>query len=438
MVKYLVLIAIVVAAALGNLSLMILDPIALLTRASGTAVIPGVNWAILKGEVALYNAGLLQGQVDAFERALRGRVLPELQPVFQQAVPIFALLLVIVLLGLVADRFWCRYVCPLGALLGVVGRVAVLRPVVKPACNRCAACARICRVGAISVGERGEGEPLVPAGKDEVASAKPGASVVTAECAMCLDCLVACGRGGMTFGLTPRPRPPGPYDPGRRQFLAGAVAGGAGAVLLSAPACGTASARARLIRPPGRPGRETFLSRCLRCSQCMKVCPTSGLQPALDEAGLEGLWTPVLRPRLGYCDYGCNACGQVCPSGAIPRLDLEAKREQVLGLAFIDRDRCLPWATGHALHRLPGDVPGARQGDEAAEGEGPGPGRRSRFDGHRAAVRRLDAVHRLRHLRVSMSRRRGRGHPGGERGEGSGPAGDRLRGRGAPRGSRGS
>jgi formate hydrogenlyase subunit 6/NADH:ubiquinone oxidoreductase subunit I len=78
----------------------------------------------------------------------------------------------------------------------------------------------------------------------------------------------------------------------------------------------------------------------------MKACPTSGLQPALLEAGLEGLWTPVLRSRLGYCDFACSACGQVCPSGAIPPLTLECKRRQVIGLAVIDKDRCLPWAEG--------------------------------------------------------------------------------------------
>jgi ferredoxin len=76
----------------------------------------------------------------------------------------------------------------------------------------------------------------------------------------------------------------------------------------------------------------------------MKVCPTSGLQPALTEAGLEGLWSPVLVPRLGYCDYGCSACGDVCPTDAIPALTLEEKRQQVLGLARIDKNRCLPWA----------------------------------------------------------------------------------------------
>ena len=76
----------------------------------------------------------------------------------------------------------------------------------------------------------------------------------------------------------------------------------------------------------------------------MKVCPTSGLQPALWQAGPEGLWTPVLVPRTGYCDYSCHSCGQVCPTGAIPPLTLDEKRVAVIGVAAVDRDRCLPWA----------------------------------------------------------------------------------------------
>ena len=69
---------------------------------------------------------------------------------------------------------------------------------------------------------------------------------------------------------------------------------------------------------------------CIRCGACVKVCPTNVLQPA-SSMGLEGAWTPVLVPRLGYCDYSCNACGQVCPTGAIPALTLEEKRTRVLG-----------------------------------------------------------------------------------------------------------
>lgn len=52
----------------------------------------------------------------------------------------------------------------------------------------------------------------------------------------------------------------------------------------------------------------------------------------------------MLVPRLGHCDYSCTACGQACPTAAIPSLALEEKRLTVIGHATIDRNRCLPWA----------------------------------------------------------------------------------------------
>jgi ferredoxin len=95
---------------------------------------------------------------------------------------------------------------------------------------------------------------------------------------------------------------------------------------------------------------EAFLERCLKCGVCMKACPTGGLQPAWNEGGLEGLWTPILVPRIGACEHECVLCTQVCPTGALRELgrdekvgrppDLEPVR---LGSAFIDRGRCLPW-----------------------------------------------------------------------------------------------
>ena len=78
----------------------------------------------------------------------------------------------------------------------------------------------------------------------------------------------------------------------------------------------------------------------------MKVCPEGALQPALAEAGLEGLWTPRLVPRLGYCEYTCNLCGQVCPTEAIEPLTLEQKQQTRIGLASFDITRCIPYAYG--------------------------------------------------------------------------------------------
>jgi len=56
------------------------------------------------------------------------------------------------------------------------------------------------------------------------------------------------------------------------------------------------------------------------------------------------MWSPILVPRIGYCEYNCTLCGQVCPTGAIRRLPLQEKRKVKLGLAYFDRSRCLPWA----------------------------------------------------------------------------------------------
>jgi Pyruvate/2-oxoacid:ferredoxin oxidoreductase delta subunit len=54
----------------------------------------------------------------------------------------------------------------------------------------------------------------------------------------------------------------------------------------------------------------------------------------------------VLVPRLGYCEYNCNLCSQVCPTGAIRPVSVEEKHEIRIGLAFFDTSRCIPYAFG--------------------------------------------------------------------------------------------
>jgi ferredoxin len=76
----------------------------------------------------------------------------------------------------------------------------------------------------------------------------------------------------------------------------------------------------------------------------MKVCLRSALYPDLSLGGVMGIFMPVIIPRLGYCEYNCTLCGQVCPTGAIPRLSPEEKRKAVIGNAVIDRNLCLPFA----------------------------------------------------------------------------------------------
>jgi len=239
-----------------------------------------------------------------------------------------------VLANLIVPRFFCRFLCPLGALLGVLGRFAIWRVGRSGAeCTNCGLCRANC----------------------EGACDPPG-QIRTAECVLCMNCVDKCPRGVMTY-QTRRSlggEIAGP-DISRRGVLLSLASGiAAGPVIRLAGKIST-NWHPSVIRPPGSLAEADFLNRCIKCGQCMRVCPTNVLQPAGLAGGLEGLWTPVLNNRIGTsgCQLNCVACGQACPTGAIRPISLDeklglgefAERGPIrLGTAFVDRGRCLPWA----------------------------------------------------------------------------------------------
>jgi MauM/NapG family ferredoxin protein len=196
------------------------------------------------------------------------------------------------------------------------------------------------------------------------ASAAAGESWKASECFGCLNCTSACRKESLrwTFavpvlaGIPAKAGTTSVQAPSRsrRRFLrdasrvAGTLAGATAAMALfrAAPQARGATGNQSLIRPPGALPERNFLARCTACGACMKICPTGCLQPAWDQAGLEGLWTPVVNPRLGRCEYDCTLCGHVCPTGAIARLTVEQKHATKIGIAMLDHSRCIPYAYG--------------------------------------------------------------------------------------------
>jgi ferredoxin len=254
-------------------------------------------------------------------------LLLDVQPVFGLAALIAGLFVAIVALNWWVERFWCRYLCPLGGLLGLVSKLAFVRREVSEDCALCARCTHRCPTGTIDPRQNYQSDP--------------------AECIVCFDCLTDCSREGIGFRWQLpisrwRPAPWYKYDPERRHLLAAVGASIAGVALAGVE---TIALRrpAYMIRPPGA-SADDFGSLCVRCSACMRVCPTQGLQASFLEGGLQNVLTPRLVPRLGYCSFNCNACGQVCPTGAIASLGLVVKQHTVIGLASVDQNRCLPWA----------------------------------------------------------------------------------------------
>jgi polyferredoxin len=306
--KYYVLAAVLVMALFGSAAGLLLDPISLMVRSMSVAVLP------------------------TFDAALSAAVLTVTQPHFHQAFVIGALFVLILALNTRVTRFWCRAICPLGAMLGVCSRWSLtqLRKH-DDKCDDCRRCLLHCQGG---------DDPI------------PGAAWRKAECHLCMNCVSDCPTGGVAFAWSTHPSPAAQTRETpelKRRALVTSLATGAVMVPLLRSGPGLATpAGASLIRPPGSLDERHFLDRCIRCGECMKVCPNNALHPAAFEGGIEGLWTPVLVPRLGYCEPSCVLCSQVCPTGAIWEITVAEKAGGGtppirIGTAFYDRGRCLPW-----------------------------------------------------------------------------------------------
>jgi ferredoxin-type protein NapF len=317
-VKYVVLILFIAAALVGSSLVYLLDPISLLTRTFTFALFPPF--------VGLVN--LLLDVVRPVAEAMRWMDIATLsyaQPVFYMSLITILIFAGIVALGRLAPRFWCRYLCPLGALLSLVSPLGRWRRTVGPECPACGVCQDACPMGA----------------------AMDEGGTRLGECIQCRTCVAACPQDVVAFPVSPQllsAGEPARPDLSRRGFLYSAAGGvGLGFLVKQSPFTPLQN-KAQLVRPPGALPEEEFLTTCIRCGECMKSCLTNTLQPSLWEGGLAGLWTPKADLRFAACEQECNVCGKVCPTQAIRSLGLEEKTHAKLGTAVLRKEMCLVWA----------------------------------------------------------------------------------------------
>jgi ferredoxin-type protein NapG len=96
------------------------------------------------------------------------------------------------------------------------------------------------------------------------------------------------------------------------------------------------------LRPPGALAEEAFLGACIKCGQCVQVCPVQAIALADATDGL-GVGAPYIDARGQACDFSCDAlsCILACPTGALSHA-LKQKEEVRSGLARLARpDLCL-------------------------------------------------------------------------------------------------
>lgn len=336
--KYLLLAGVLAAAVFGAQVAGWLDPMSIVTRSYAVAVLPAADRAAkvvlekpLESET-LRSTRIVAKTLGRTESVLRQEnILYDADHYYVQFGVFMAALAALVAVQAYQKRFWCRKLCPLGAMLGLAGKwrpVGVRLDAGK--CVDCGRCGRVCPVGAI------QGRTLYPE-----------------ECTFCGLCIAPCPVGALTLSLRAR-RGAAKADeeviPGRREFLLAAASGVAAAPILMMKTQ-RRTEEGRLVRPPGAQDEERFVAACVRCGECMKACPTNALHPAGFEAGLAGVWTPKIVPVIGYCDYNCipdgepvgNFCAAVCPTGAIRKLTPRQKHDTHLGTAYLRTDKCIPY-----------------------------------------------------------------------------------------------
>ncbi len=241
-----------------------------------------------------------------------------------------AFLIFLALVSGVTRRFWCRYICPLGALYGLIGEFSILKLRIN-GCSNCGLCSS-CPMGAIQ--ER-------------------RSRIIYSRCILCFDFESKCPRESFTYSYI---RLHGNTENAetdlanmvsltRRRFITtGIILSGSAALGFILPGRSFAGTT-NLLRPPGVTDEALFIKRCLRCQQCVRSCPNgiikpTGISQSIEE-GLVNLYTPHLEFSEYGCDYYCQVCQIVCPNNAIPLQSLEEKQKSRIGIAKIDEKLCI-------------------------------------------------------------------------------------------------
>lgn len=227
-------------------------------------------------------------------------------------------------------RTWCNTVCPVGTVLGFLSKYSLFKPIIDTSkCNSCGLCARNCKSSCIDV-ENGD--------------------VDYSRCVSCMNCIEKCKKGAITYGMKKnndvREGKEGAVS--RRQFIL-ATAGVTAATVMKAQEKTVDGGLAVIVDkkipdrhtsivPPGAQGLRNMSSHCTACQLCVSVCPNGVLRPSTK---IETFMQPESSYERGYCRPECTKCSEVCPAGAIRKIDVAEKSSIQIGHAVWIKENCI-------------------------------------------------------------------------------------------------
>ena len=245
-------------------------------------------------------------------------------------------LVVLFVLAWRGGRTYCNTICPVGTILSFFARFSWLKiRFDENKCKNCSMCSKNCKAACIDYKNH---------------------TVDYSRCVVCGNCIESCKFGALGYsGKSSHPRDSrnssevSPVDASKRSFLiASAMVTGAAMAQkkeklmdggLAELEDKVAPSRQTPLTPPGSLSFDHFAQHCTGCQLCVSECPNEVLRPSSD---LMHLMLPVMSDELGHCRPECTRCSEVCPAGAIVKIDKDEKSSIQIGHAVWIKKNCVP------------------------------------------------------------------------------------------------
>ena len=241
-----------------------------------------VRWSVMAVAVALGVAGCM----GLVEMVLPISIFGKAMILWWPGLAMFAVVMVLAAIG--DGRIWCNWICPFGTIFNLVSKIAIFRNRVGEGCANCRKC--------------------FPDKGEKVEAQK--------------------GEDGVT----------------RRETLSGfAVLAATADDSLGKVTLPGVPERGGAVLPPGALSRDEFALRCAGCQLCVANCPGGCLKPS---TSLKTFGQPMMDFRYGYCIASCAKCGEICPEGAIRKLQDIMRPNVHMGHAIWRKELCVRTTNG--------------------------------------------------------------------------------------------